>query len=24
VVILCVAVGIIQNVSMRKYIFHHR
>jgi rod shape determining protein RodA len=23
-VILCLAIGIIQNVSMRKYIFHHK
>jgi rod shape determining protein RodA len=23
-VILCLAVGIVQNVSMRKYVFHHR
>jgi rod shape determining protein RodA len=23
-VILCLAVGVVQNVSMRKYVFHHR
>lgn len=23
-VVLCLAVGIVQNVSMRKYVFHHR
>jgi rod shape determining protein RodA len=23
-IILCVAIGVIQNVSMRKYVFHHR
>jgi rod shape determining protein RodA len=22
-VILCFAIGVVQNVSMRKYVFHH-